>query len=130
VTAANVVPRIDEEVQRERRRQPARLSGAGARGHQDDGRCRRAGVRRDSGVTAVMAPPRRPARTPVVPAGRPAQTDAAVRTGAAVLLWSSLALVSYWWAAGGGVQDLSGWDSGLTSLGRLTGLAAADLLLV
>jgi predicted ferric reductase len=81
-------------------------------------------------VTAVMAPPRRPARTPVVPAGRPAQTDAAVRTGAAVLLWSSLALVSYWWAAGGGVQDLTGWDSGLTSLGRLTGLAAADLLLV
>ena len=34
------------------------------------------------------------------------------------------------WAGGGGLQDLGGWQSGLTSLGRLTGLAAADLLLV
>ena len=45
-------------------------------------------------------------------------------------LWLSLLLVTYWWTAGGGVQDLFGWSSGLTSLGRLSGLLAADLLLV
>jgi hypothetical protein len=28
---------------------------------------------------------------------------------------------------GGGVQDLAGWQRGLTSLGRLTGLAASAL---
>jgi predicted ferric reductase len=36
----------------------------------------------------------------------------------------------YWWAAGGGLTDLAGWAGGLTSLGRLTGLLASDLLLV
>ena len=67
------------------------------------------------------------------PAGPPVhrhRRDAAVRLGALVLLWSSLLLVTYWWVAGGGVQDLAGWDSGLTSVGRLTGLLASDLLLV
>lgn len=73
---------------------------------------------------------------PTVPAGMAhrrgpgtARVDAAVRTGSGVALWLSLLLVSYWWAAGGGIGDLTGWASGLTSLGRLTGLAAADLLL-
>jgi hypothetical protein len=42
------------------------------------------------------------------------------RSGAVVPLWSSLPLVTYWWAAGDGVQDLTGWETGLTSLGRLT----------
>jgi predicted ferric reductase len=56
--------------------------------------------------------------------------DAAVRNGAVVLLWTSLLLVTYWWVTGGGIQDLGGWDSGLTSAGRLTGLLASDLLLV
>jgi hypothetical protein len=42
-----------------------------------------------------------------------------------------LLLVTYWWATGGGVQDLgSAGPTGLTSLGRLTGLLASDLLLV
>jgi predicted ferric reductase len=59
-----------------------------------------------------------------------AKVDAAIRTGAGVGLWLSLLLVSYWWAAGGGLQDLTGWQSGLTSIGRITGLVAADLLLV
>jgi predicted ferric reductase len=59
-----------------------------------------------------------------------ARVDAGVRTGASVALWLSLTLVSYWWAAGGGVQDLGSWGPGLTSLGRLTGLLASDLLLV
>jgi predicted ferric reductase len=34
------------------------------------------------------------------------------------------------WVAGGGVQALAGVTSGLTSLGRLTGLLSADLLLI
>jgi len=58
------------------------------------------------------------------------RTDAVVRAGAVVLLWASLLLVTYWWAAGGGVQDLTGPASGLTSVGRLTGLLASVLLLV
>ena len=32
--------------------------------------------------------------------------------------------------AGGGVRDLADWDTGLTSVGRLAGLLASDLLLV
>ncbi|MGY1624537.1 ferric reductase-like transmembrane domain-containing protein [Geodermatophilus sp. SYSU D00965] len=50
--------------------------------------------------------------------------------GAAVLLWLGVLLVAYWWAAGGGVSELTGWESGLTSVGRLTGLVASLLLLV
>ena len=34
------------------------------------------------------------------------------------------------WVAGGGVQALSGWADGLTTLGRLTGLVSANLLLI
>jgi predicted ferric reductase len=59
-----------------------------------------------------------------------ALTDARARIGAGIVFWFGLLLVTYWWAAGGGVPDLAGWTSGLTSLGRLTGLLAADLLLV
>ncbi|WP_448628419.1 ferredoxin reductase family protein [Geodermatophilus sp. URMC 64] len=63
------------------------------------------------------------------PSSSRARLDAAVRTGAAVALWLGLLLVTYWWAAGGGVQDLAGWETGLTSAGRLTGLLASLLLL-
>ena len=38
-------------------------------------------------------------------------------------------MVSYWWMAGGGVADLAGWESGLTSTGRLAGLLASNLML-
>jgi predicted ferric reductase len=41
-----------------------------------------------------------------------------------------LLLITYWWVADGGVTDLAHWDSGLTSLGRVAGLWAANLLLV
>ncbi|WUJ70614.1 ferredoxin reductase family protein [Kribbella soli] len=61
--------------------------------------------------------------------GRRANLDSTVRTVAFVTLWLSLLLVTYWWVAGGGVQELAGWATGLTSLGRLTGLLAAALLL-
>ena len=71
-------------------------------------------------MTAVLAAP--------VPRLR-VRLDAAVRSGAGALLWASLLLVTYWWAADGGLQGLGGWESGLTSLGRLTGLISAVLLL-
>ncbi len=59
-----------------------------------------------------------------------ARFDAAVRLAAGTALWLSLLLVSYWWASGGGLTDLGGWAPGLTSVGRLTGLVASNLLLV
>ncbi len=59
-----------------------------------------------------------------------ARLDRNVRTGAARLLWFGLLLVTHWWVADGGVTDLSGWESGLTSVDRLSGLWSADLLLV
>jgi predicted ferric reductase len=56
--------------------------------------------------------------------------DAVIRWISGLALWASCLLVSYWWAAGGGIADLASWTSGPTSLGRLTGLLAADLLLL
>lgn len=44
-------------------------------------------------------------------------------------LWLSLLLVSYWWDVDGGIRDLGGWATGLTSLGRITGLTGSVLLL-
>ncbi len=63
------------------------------------------------------------------PLGRRARFDSAVRLVAASTLWLSLLLVSYWWAGGGGFQDLTGWATGLTSIGRLTALLSSVLLL-
>jgi predicted ferric reductase len=64
----------------------------------------------------------------VLPRSR-ARNDSAVRVGAVAALWLSLLLVTYWWVTGGGVQELGGWATGLTSLGRLAGLVASVLLL-
>jgi predicted ferric reductase len=61
--------------------------------------------------------------------GRRARFDAAVRLTAGSVLWLCLLLVTWWWAADGGIQELLGWGSGLMSAGRLTGLVASALLL-
>ena len=61
--------------------------------------------------------------------GRRAGRDATVRGLAAATLWLSLLLVTYWWDRDGGIRDLSSAATGLTSLGRLTGLVASVLLL-
>lgn len=79
-------------------------------------------------ATAEFAPP--VAAVDVRDRGRRARFDAGVRVAAGIGLWASLLLVSYWWAAGGGLRDLAGWQTGLTAGGRLTGLIASDLLLV
>ena len=60
---------------------------------------------------------------------RRAQRDATVRVLAGSALWLSLLLVTYWWDRDGGIRDLTGATTGLTSLGRLTGLVASVLLL-
>lgn len=59
-----------------------------------------------------------------------ARLDAGVRLGAVAALWLGLLLVTYWWTTGGGVQALASPADGLVSAGRLSGLVAADLLLV
>jgi predicted ferric reductase len=74
--------------------------------------------------TGGPAAHRRGRRTPA------AVRDRWIRTVGEVLLAVALTLVTFWWATGGGLSDLSGWASGLTSLGRLTGLLASVLLLV
>ena len=61
---------------------------------------------------------------------RRARWDSGVRRAAIASLWAILLLVTYWWAAGGGIQDLTAWESGLLSTGRLSGLIASALLLV
>ncbi|HEY2224720.1 ferredoxin reductase family protein [Actinomycetospora sp.] len=78
-------------------------------------------------MTAVADRPTRHALPRVT---RPAVRDRRVRTAAEALLAVALTLVTFWWATGGGLSDLGGWASGLTSLGRLTGLLASVLLLV
>ncbi|SDX90943.1 Ferredoxin-NADP reductase [Modestobacter sp. DSM 44400] len=80
-------------------------------------------------MTAVATPWAAAPVTAIVDGAR-ARLDAGVRLAALVALWSSLLLVTYWWATGGGFQDLGSWADGLTSTGRLTGLLASDLLLV
>jgi predicted ferric reductase len=82
-------------------------------------------------TTAPVAPaPAPPVRAPSAPPGGRGRADAAVRAGAGTLLWLGLTLVAAWWSAGGGVADLGGWETGLTSLGRLAGLVSSLLLLV
>jgi predicted ferric reductase len=79
-------------------------------------------------MTAVLTPRTGSART--TSDTHRARLDAGVRLGAGVALWAGLLLVTYWWATGGGIQDLGGWETGLDSTGRLTGLLASVLLLV
>jgi predicted ferric reductase len=66
----------------------------------------------------------------VSPVVRRRSLDFGLRVGATAVMWAGLLLVTYWWAAGGGITDLGGWETGLTSVGRLTGLSGSDLLLV
>jgi predicted ferric reductase len=63
--------------------------------------------------------------------GAEAGVDRRVRLATGIAMWLGLLLITYWWVADGGVTDLTtGWETGLTSVGRLTGLWSAALLLV
>src|SRR4051812_42200765 len=82
-------------------------------------------------MTALSSGVRTPVRAQTARSlGRRARIDAAVRTAAGAALWLGLLLVTYWWVADGGVQDLGSWATSLTSVGRLSGLVASLLLLV
>jgi predicted ferric reductase len=52
------------------------------------------------------------------------------RDACGVFVWCSMLVVVALWVAGGGVHDLAQTGTGLTSIGRLTGLVASDLLLI
>jgi len=52
------------------------------------------------------------------------------RDVAGALAWLSMLVVTALWVAGGGLQGLASTAGALTSLGRLTGLIASDLLLI
>ena len=90
-----------------------------------------------SSTTDIRTPPTAPAApAPAAPAPAPRGSalrrglDLTVRVTAGTLLWLGLLLAAYWWLVGGGLQDLVGGTSGLTSVARLTALAACQLLLV
>ncbi|GAB3468021.1 ferredoxin reductase family protein [Kineococcus endophyticus] len=85
-------------------------------------------------MSAVLPPSALPgpadrAAVPAGPTTTRARRDATVRALAGAALWGSLLLVTYWWLTGRGAQDLTGWATGLSSLGRLSGLWASVLLL-
>jgi predicted ferric reductase len=52
------------------------------------------------------------------------------RDACGAFVWCSMLVVVALWVSGGGVQALAVTGTGLTSIGRLTGMVASDLLLV
>src|SRR3954462_15814243 len=82
--------------------------------------------------TSVEARPRveRPAGLARPRARRRPNAPAWWRDAVGAFTWGSMLVVTGLWVAGGGVRDLGAVASGLTSLGRLTGLVGSDLLLI
>jgi predicted ferric reductase len=80
-------------------------------------------------VNALATAPPTAAWAPPLQVDKDAAADRTVRRVTGLTLWLGLLLVTYWWVGNGGVTDLAHWESGLTSLGRITGLWSADLLL-
>jgi predicted ferric reductase len=70
------------------------------------------------------------ARPSAVPRRRLRATPHWWRDAASTLAWASLAAVVLLWIAGGGISELTGPGALATSLGRVAGLLAADLMLV
>jgi predicted ferric reductase len=82
-------------------------------------------------VTALVErTTRRDGALPSRPAAPTALRDRAVRTTVRTVVLAALTVIVLSWATGGGVADLGGWASGLTSLGRLSGVLASLLMLV
>jgi len=81
-------------------------------------------------MTAVApSAPAHPVRIPTY--GRHARRDALMRMALVAALWLTILLVTYWWAAAGGIRDLGGsLTDVLMSTGRLSGLLGSALLLV
>ena len=85
-------------------------------------------------MTAVAERPEPPIAVPPPASGRAAAYSRHVPDWwcdlVGVLTWGSMLVVVALWVGGGNLQDLSGWGTGLTAAGRLTGLVASDLLLI
>jgi predicted ferric reductase len=82
-------------------------------------------------VTALVGrTARRDAAVPSRAASPTALRDRAVRTACRTVLATALSVIVLSWATGGALADLGEWASGLTSLGRLTGVLASLLMLV
>ena len=81
-------------------------------------------------MTALATAPPAASWAPPLQLDKDAAVDRTVRLVTGLTVWLGLLLVTYWWVANGGVTDLAHWESGLTSLGRISGLWSADLLLV
>ena len=80
-----------------------------------------------SAALALGGPARVASRQGVV---RPLSVPRWWRDACGVFVWSSMLVVVVLWVAGGGVRDLAQAGTALTSIGRLTGLVASDLLLI
>ncbi|MBO0812722.1 MAG: ferric reductase-like transmembrane domain-containing protein [Microlunatus sp.] len=76
------------------------------------------------------AGPRRALRATHFPLGAADRFDQGVRIVGGLAMWAGMLVVSYWWIADRGVQDLLSLASGLAATGRLSGLFSAQLLLV
>ena len=96
-----------------------------------DGRQRGATDRRRM-TTSVEARPavERPVNRARLRRRRRPNAPAWWRDALGAFTWVSMLVVTGLWVAGGGLQDLGALASGMTSLGRLTGLVASDLLLI
>ena len=78
-------------------------------------------------TTSFGAPPRRVDRRPL---SRPLPTPSWWRDACRIFVWCTMLVVVALWVSGGGVQALVHTGTALTSIGRLTGLVASDLLLI
>ena len=74
--------------------------------------------------------PSRPRARAALATGRAGRVPRWWRDTVGGLTWASLVIVVALWLADGQLQELRDWAAGLTSLGRLTGLVSADLLLI
>ena len=86
-------------------------------------------------MTAVGQRPQPQTAGPPPAPGRPViaytpRVPAWWRDVVGVVTWASMLVVIALWVGGGNLQDLSGWGTGLTAVGRLTGLVASNLLLI
>jgi len=79
---------------------------------------------------SVRRPPSVRRRSGAGTTGGPVRVRQWWRDAVGSLTWASVLIVVALWVADGQLQVLGGWASGLTSLGRLTGLVSADLLLI
>jgi len=80
-----------------------------------------------STTTTFGAPSRRAGRRGLA---RPLPLPLWWRDACGVFVWCTMLVVVALWVVGGGVQGLAQVGTGLTSIGRLSGLVASDLLLI